>query len=468
MRRSRSSGRSLDWPVIVMLVVAGVLRVGFLFVDSHPEQAAGLVSSQGEMARNIVDNGRWLVENPRAVGLLTQDQRIVDPGDVDFQAVDSDATFTPYNIELPGPSLMLAAIWSVTGSEQYIFLQLLQIAVDVLMAFLVYWVSLQLFKRRRAALVAGYLYATLLPLAAFVRIPFYDPWAAFIPLSVLAVTLKAVESQRRLPWLLASGLLVGFGLYFRVALILVPIALGVALWRRIGGRQAVAVAAIPACVALVCLAPLTIRNYAVFDRFIPANTGFGVVLWQGLGDAPNHFGAVNNDVETYENVVKPVRPDLRLWSPEYDDFLRDKAFHAIGEDPLFYGSLVLRRLAGSTVLLHSESPGEYWDVARDYYDGGGIKKLFAPVIGVVALSDYSQPLLVVVALATLVLTWRRYREAHLLLISVIVAVFLVPIFLSLQWRYLIPSLFAYLMLAGLGVDLAIERRRGRGSLTAGS
>jgi 4-amino-4-deoxy-L-arabinose transferase-like glycosyltransferase len=449
--------KSFPWIGAIMLFGA-LVRIAFLVQDPYPERLSGLSAPNGEMARNILVHGEWFVINREAYELVQSERALIDPADIDYTEADEDPRFTPYSIQLPGPALVLAGLWKVTGDYRYIDLQVLQLLVDTAMIFLLYWVTLRLFRRRRAALVAAAAYAGLLPVAAFMTIPFYDAWAVFIPTAALALFLKADEAARPWPWLALEGLVVGFGLYFRFGLVLVPLILGLASLVRGERRRAITSALLPTVVALLVLAPYTIRNYATFDRFIPANTGFGQVLWQGLGEEKNSFGAVNSDEETAEKIVRPERPDLQYGTPEYDDFLRVKAVDAIREHPGHYVNLLARRFASATFLMHAYSADAYADLLENYRAKFG--PLTVVAVGTIAVTDYLQGAVFVVAVITAFVVRRRFPRQVAVALAVPVGVLVVPLFLGFQWRYVLPGLPGYLVLAGLGVDILVERVRG--------
>ena len=84
------------------------------------------------------------------------------------------------------------------------------------------------------------------------------------------------------------------GCYFRPTVLLLPVFWASLLFvtRRFSSRricQALIVMLVP---LILLLSPWWVRNYIVFDRFIPTYAGFWMATWQGLGEYANPVGAV--------------------------------------------------------------------------------------------------------------------------------------------------------------------------------
>lgn len=454
------------WLLAALVVAAFAVRLGFFLGDPNPSESAGLVDPHGDVARNITEHGKWFVLNQARGKAERKDgppqSGLTDPSELDYTAADRRPRFEPFALEMPGAAVLLAAFWKVTGDHDYGYLQVLQAGLDALAVLLVYWCSLSLFHRPRAALLAAAGYAFFLPIAALMRIAHLDSSAAIFTLGIFALFLKARKAERALPWLLAAGAATGAGLYFRPGLVLLGPALGLALFLAGDRRRALPAAMVPTLVALVLLAPWTIRNQLEFDQFIPTRIGVGQNLWEGLGEIPNDFGAVRNDQATEEQ-VRRARPDLRYGTPEYDDYLASKATRAIRDHPLHWAKVLLRRVAYSTVLLRNynwiegiESYSEY----RDRTGGGPVSYVtHRPLDGALAVAaQLLEPLLFLIATITVALTWRSFKAEHLLVLAVPVATMLPYLALHLEARYLLSASFAYLLLAALGADLLLERR----------
>jgi 4-amino-4-deoxy-L-arabinose transferase-like glycosyltransferase len=455
--------------LIVLVAVAFAIRLGFFLGDPNPAINAGLTATHGEIAHNISGHGEWFVANRSEESEripIVIDGHLADRSELAHPEADRNPDFQPEVIEMPGLAVLLAASWALTGDEDYGYVQVLQIVIDSLMALVVFWIALRLYGRRRAALIAAGIYAVFLPIAAMATVPHLDTWGISLTLGTTALFIRACNEwpSRRWRWLLALGVLTGLGIYFRPGVAILPPLLALAAIPVLGLRRAIIAGGVPFLLAMLLMAPWTIRNAVEYDAFIPNRIAAGQSLWEGLGEIENDFGAVLDDVAT-ERQVREERPDLEYGTPEYDAYLQDKAVQAIKDHPGFYARLLAHRVAHTTVLLRNsnwanelESPGATMDRTGDgpvgYVVGQPFDALRALTIGV------AEPLLFLIALLTLALTWRRRWQRHLLLIAVVVGTIGPYIVLHVEPRFALPASFAYMILAGLGADLVLSRRFG--------
>ncbi len=483
------------WRALVALVIVALsIRLAALASDPHPGELAGLSGPSGEVARNILVHGRWFVVNanaptasmPTAEGerpaqLGGREHRLVDPAEIDYTRADAHPQFVPYRIQMPGPALLLAAIWRLTGPQRYLPLQLLQALLDALAVLLVYWISRRLYGRDRAALLAAAGYALFVPLAMLMTIPFYDPWAVLLTIASFALFLWSLDTPSPGRRLLAMGATVGAGLWFRPALAILPLALAVALVPSMGWRRAARHGLVPLMVALVIVAPYSLWTLSDRGQFTPVSVGVGQVLWEGLGERPNSFGAVLNDDVTFEQVHRE-RPKLAYATPAYDSYLRHKAVRAIAADPGYYLGLLGRRVVSAAIPLGQRGRLERAKAALDPAGDRPVTGLVrrGPELATALLAAAAGPLLLTLAVIGLASTWRHSRREHALLLAVAGATFAVPVLLLVEWRYVAPATFVYLVLGGVALDRAMtavlkrprrgvesERGRGNGDATGG-
>jgi hypothetical protein len=144
----------------------------------------------------------------------------------------------------------------------------------------------------------------------------------------LAFLATALRFAVRPTWGMSAlaGLFLGAELLTRAACVLMlPLFVVWAIWQ-FRGRWLVLVqaAAIPV-LAVACLVPWTIRNYAVFHHFIPLSTMGGSVLLQGNNDAvvtdPALFG-----YNVWDTTIPEYRESLQSAGDEYERDQRAKAF----------------------------------------------------------------------------------------------------------------------------------------------
>ena len=402
--RTRAYGRLA---LLAILFVAFAARVVTYVIDPKPGYMNNLTAYQTEMARNILDHGKWFVVNDKALDYIQQQQnvhplRFIDPADMDFSTVDRHAVYTPEIAEVPGLVIPMVAVWSITG-QHYVYIRWIQIIVDTAMVLLVYWIAMQLSHNRRIALVSALFYALWPGALIFAYTPLIDTWGGFLMVSALALFIWARSGPHRTAKLVLLGLDVGIGAYFRPFIVLFPFAFAIAELRNRSRREALRNALVPSLIAALCVTPWIVRNALDFHRFIPMRSGVGMSLWEGLGQTPNSFGAVNDDGATIR-FVHAHRPDLKFPSPAYDDYLLHRSTQAIRSDPVHYLELVLRR------------------------------------------SLYLVPCL-------LALLWRkRLPMQRALLVATAVAVILPHVLVRTETRYWLPAAFAYLILAAAAIE----------------
>ena len=270
---------------LLALVILGLLiRAAGYFHNPKPFSGGGLAVAQAEMARNIVHHGRWFVINREATDLIThkqnQEHRLIDFSRVDFSHVDRVSRAEPAVDQMPGLSVVLAGLWWITGTETYTVLQWLQIILDTCMVLLIYWIAWRLTESVLASLLSALLYA-LSPIAFVVDPrPVLDTWAIFFTIASVAAFLWARERAASPLRLISLGLITGIGLYFRPFILFLPFALALVATPGGGWRRRLLWMAAPTAVALLVLAPWTVRNYYEFNRFIPTRTGLGQAVFQ--------------------------------------------------------------------------------------------------------------------------------------------------------------------------------------------
>jgi len=116
---------------------------------------------------------------------------------------------------------------------------------------------------------------------------------------------------------------------------------------------------IPPATAMVALSflvvsPITIRNWIMFQRFVPVSIGLGGVLWQGIGEASGgQFGAPQSDEELGLQEAEASRNRHYAWWATPDEVERDRArirqsLAVIARNPLWFGGTMARRMGDMT------------------------------------------------------------------------------------------------------------------------
>ncbi len=421
-----------------------------------------ITSIEGQLAHNIVADGRWFAYNTRAEAylekLVAQRHTLMDPASIDYHKVDERTQWHPEIGESVGTSLVIAGLWAITGDERYLQLQILQGVVDGLAALLVYWIAMQLFARPRPALIAAAIYALYPPLAWQTADAYNDIWAVDFTLLIVALYIVASRSERRWRWLTACGLCAGVGAYFRPQLVLIVPAIALATIAANGWRETLRRMIVPTAVAAVLIAPWTIRNYDDFHTFVPMRSALWVTLLDGLTELPNSFGDNYSEGAIIAKVHR-LHPQLIPETPAWEAVVKPYAIEAIERHPLFYVEVLAHRVGLATVLMNDTA----WMSAGAGNVFGSAGGLIRSIVNrpLIVLEDVLEPFVFLAAMAGLGLTWRYRKEQHLLLIALVSCVLLPYIALHVEARYLLPAFPAYFIWIGLGADWLYMRARVR-------
>jgi 4-amino-4-deoxy-L-arabinose transferase-like glycosyltransferase len=154
--------------------------------------------------------------------------------------------------------------------------------------------------------------------------------------------LLAADATGSARWAAASGFLWGLAILTReTVLYFLPFAALWLAWKRLGGaRRAAWLVAVSALVVL----PWTLRNWLVFDAFVPVSTSGALNLWQGNTRLSRQrvyeeYWAVHGRIEKYEHArrraVEAILERQPLWVLEK---LRDEmpAFWAAHGQPVVH------------------------------------------------------------------------------------------------------------------------------------
>jgi len=279
----------------------------------------------------------------------------------------------PANVQLlvhpPGYSMFVAAVFRLFGNSND-RLTLVQIVAEGAAAVMVTIIATELFRLAVGAL-AGLLVAFSPHLAHFSVLLLPDSISA-LPILIAIYLMILASKTPRLLTIISAGAMVGVSCWLRSnALLLAPVlALALALLLPRGSRLKYSAAFV--CAAVVVFSPITIRNWIVFDRFIPLSLGSGITMVEGIADydKERRFGMPADDGEgKWKDVEWHNRPDYAegLWKPdgiERDRYRFSRGLEVIRRNPVWFAGVMIRR-AGS-MLRYNDSISQGWpgDTAR--------------------------------------------------------------------------------------------------------
>jgi 4-amino-4-deoxy-L-arabinose transferase-like glycosyltransferase len=266
--------------------------------------------------------------------------------------------FVSYYAYPPGPSVLLALTYKISGEYRYIYLRLLEAVISSFGCLFIFLMGRTLFNRQ-IGLISAFIYAIYLPIAYGSTWALQDALMPFFTLLATYFFVIAVGKKSILFYVLA-GLVCGIGSYFQTTIMLLPFALGSGLfiyrlkdmkfWKSLG--HAAMMTAVIITVVVLVISPWVVRNYNVTGHVMTTRGGLWQGIWEGFGEFSNPVGAVLNDEITYDQLIKEGY-NVAYGTPEYDAVLRDKSIKAIKEHPLWWLSILARRTP-HTIIYWSE------------------------------------------------------------------------------------------------------------------
>lgn len=178
----------------------------------------------------------------------------------------------------PGYALFASIFYFVFGRDWHLLI-IVNSVIDASTAVLV-CLAARAFLTRRQAWVAGLLYALNPTMILLSQVVVYTALLAFLFCVALFIRRRTVL------------LGVHIGLMSLVKPIAVPLVAVFALDRYLSGaglRRVAVTAAVLLAAAAAAVSPWTMRNYLVFDRFLPISANGGWVLWWGNNDSATGF-----------------------------------------------------------------------------------------------------------------------------------------------------------------------------------
>ena len=231
--------------------------------------------------------------------------------------------------------LYLAGVYLLFGYHPLVARLIQGIVGGALVCCMVYRIGRRLFGPRvglvGAGLTAIYAYFVYFSVALMTE--------TFYIVAVLFALDTAMELVERpaLRWWTLLGLTLGIAALFRqVILLFVPVLL---LWCVWAGRQKIRLRelGVPVVVIATLIIPWTVRNYLVYQHFLPLNSNAGFAFYSA--NHPNHG---TNWQPTY---VAPIPAELHsLNEAELNDALMREGLRFVVEDPWRYLLLSLSRV----------------------------------------------------------------------------------------------------------------------------
>ncbi len=338
MTRSRS--RLL---LAAVLTLAAIMRFGFLYKNWNNLDFAPSFLLHAEVARNILQ-GQWFKVNQSHLQDYVQEcyhrGTLIDPED--FPA-PKEETLVPLYTDEGGYGFLLASIWKLTGSHRWWHIRVLQILIDIVMCWLVYRIGSKVFDER-VGLLAALAYACFIPGIELAVRPHRDIWVTFLFIFSVDQLISLTHGRSPLRRMLAIGLATGLVAWMRSTVLLFVVLMPPLLFMIRPKKDAIRFSAVLLAGFVLTFSPLILRNYLVFDKFMPTRGAFWHTFWAGVGQTPNPLG-LRDDDETIVRFAQSIDSTARLHTDHYEQVLKAEAITFIRENPLWYAASVGKRAA---------------------------------------------------------------------------------------------------------------------------
>ena len=465
-----------NWLLVGIVLCSATINLGYVAVHANDPWIRGTYFSQLDLAHCLLHGKPVFVRG----SLFDWDAYWASPGRPFSAYVIGFNAYARYVNELPGYSFIAALVWSVAGSETVLSLQLFQFLLDTFALLLVYYIGSRLFSRQVALLASAfYMLAPLIVESLNWIVPQYvigtvqyftfQPYRDFYPLYgsialvALLVRMKTgnFNPSRRLKLYILFGLVFAASVWARQTIIFLPIFLAIYLLRKYGYREAFKMLFIAYLILLVTLTPWIARNHKIYGQFIPISAGTGHWWYIGFGEISNPWNITYADWEgsnkaaelIEERHLNPNDPNLRYSQPGYQRLLTDEVFRMIQETPGFYlGLLTLRTVSGLTLGMLTPRMLQSMITGQVLYLGDLLRVLalaFASVVGVWMIYESLK---------------RKKARSSMLLLMLVPASFMFSFLLfQMQFRYMWPCSWSYMILAAFGIEtiwLKIRNRQG--------
>ncbi|MBI3577961.1 MAG: glycosyltransferase family 39 protein [Ignavibacteriales bacterium] len=324
-----------------ILLLALVIRVGFLYKNWNSLEFGASFMQHGEVARNILD-GNWFQKNSaylqQYVADCQQQGTLIDFEDYPPPAKEE---LTPQYNDEGGYGLFLAAFWKIFGAKRWWYVRVLQVLLDTAMCWVIYQIGKKAFNER-VGLLAALLYACFIPGIEMAVRPHRDIWVSFLFILTVYQLVAGTNDGYKLRHFIIIGISAGLVAWMRSTVMPFVFFLVAGLFLLKPWKEATRFSFALLAGFLLVFSPLIIRNYIVFDKFMATRGAFWHAFWGGVGQMPNPYGLHEDDKEIAQLAYK-LNPSVQFDTEQYEQTLKAEAVKFIREQPGWYASSVVRR-----------------------------------------------------------------------------------------------------------------------------
>jgi 4-amino-4-deoxy-L-arabinose transferase-like glycosyltransferase len=429
--------------LIGIFLLAFCIRAFTLYLYHDTYFASSISIMYGEIARHIAV-GQGMVESYdpmstdyRGYSNYTmsiyneqlKQNKLIDFEDVPAPENENVRIATTYTS--PGYTLLLATTYLLFGQKRYIFIQVLQIVLDSLVIFLIYFIVKRIFNRNDFALLSAFLYSIYIPQVRLSIVVIHDAIMAFFIILPVYLFIEWIFNKK-LQYLVLCGLMLGISAYMKATVLLLAVPLCLAYFlntKNIKNSLKYLIAIL--FFAFLMLVPWTIYYYHMTgDIMLTPRTGAGVRTWIAIGEYENKWGATIGD-DKNDEFMRSQRVNYRLGTPQYDNWFYGKTFEVIKADPVWYVLSIVKRLPFLIFLLPR------WDMS------------YIILIGIINVP--------IVILSIIGFYLSRKNKNTFYLASIPIYYVIVLSVLHVDLRDLIPVIFSYLIFTSVSLIYIKEK-----------
>jgi hypothetical protein len=264
----------------------------------------------------------------------------------------------------PGYPILIAVLWSIFG-ESNASIQLVQLACDALAAVLILLIAIELFPFSVGVIAA--LLVAFAPQFSWNSVLLLPDTLAVFPLILAVYFLTRAFKNPQLITVMVAGACIGVSCWLRANALFMGPFLAVSILLLFNKKRRLQFAGAFLAAALLIIAPLTIRNWLVFQHFIPVSLGAGQTMLEGISDydPERRFGISDTDMGIMKmEAEQHNRPDYysTLFAP--DGIKRERmriarAVDVIRHNPGWFLRVMVQRAASMLRLERARlvSPG---------------------------------------------------------------------------------------------------------------
>jgi len=245
-------------------------------------------------------------------GYLRDAQLLIDGNIAEFVRGPDPPSNANILLHPPGYPIFLAAIDQTVGSGS---IEIVQILTNSVSAILVFLIAATLFDTPTGT-VTGTLTALSPQFAYYSGIVLPDELSTLPILAAVYFLIRAINKPD-LKWSVLCGAAIGLSCWLRANALLLPLFVAGAAMLVFPKGTRLRFAAAILISFVVSISPITIRNYVVFDSFLPLSLGTGTTFIEGLGDMDSRG---SRGLPTRDEQVMSLDAD-RFDRPDYYGFL---------------------------------------------------------------------------------------------------------------------------------------------------